>query len=118
MKIVIKKYVLKIIGVIFLLMLANCGDEKIKNNFSLNDKNLDLSDENFNKLYLIVENINSKNCSSDELAQFFNKINVTFVETSFSIEITKIINDLEYKKFQINYIESNDCMIKEIKGFL
>ena len=117
MKIIIKKYVLKIIGVIFLLMLANCGDEKIKNNFSLNNKNLDLSDENFNKLYLIVEK-NSKNCSSDELAQFFNKINVTFVKTSFSIEITKIINDRQYKKVQKNYTENKECYITEFIGQL
>lgn len=117
MKIIINN-LLKIIGILFLLQLANCGNEKIKNNSSLNNKDLDLSEENFNKLYLIVENINSKNCDSNEFAQFFNEINIAFIKTNFSIEITKIINDEQYKEFQINYIEPNNCVIKEYENFL
>ena len=117
MKLIIKKNLLKITGLIFLSLLANCGNEKIKNNSSLNNVNLDLSEENFNKLYLIIENID-KNCGSNELAQFFNEINIAFVTTNFSIEITKILNEEQYNKFQIEFVEPDNCTIRAVERFL
>ena len=127
MKLIIKKNLLKITGLIFLSLLANCGNEKIKNNSSLNNVNLDLSEENFNKLYLIIENIDKnyliienidKNCGSNELAQFFNEINIAFVTTNFSIEITKILNEEQYNKFQIEFVEPDNCTIRAVERFL
>ena len=90
------KFSLKIITFIFcILFLFSCSEEdkveKEKNYDSivLNEENIEISNENFDKLHLIinVKDLSEKKCNSSKLNDFFNSLKIKFNKDNFSLRV-------------------------------
>jgi len=90
------KFSLKIITFIFcILFLFSCSEEdkveKEKNYDSivLNNENIEISNENFDKLHLIinVKDLSEKKCNSSKLNDFFNSLKIKFNKDNFDLEV-------------------------------
>ena len=109
-----------LIFILFLIFTFGCGDENNedakneKNEVSvfLNDKNIKLSKENFDKLqsikFSLLKNKGTNNCHKSQFKIFFNSLNIEFDKDNFRI---KIIDDfktnISYEKKDQNNVKCN-----------
>ena len=100
------------LSIFILLTLFSCGEDnkEINNKILLNGKSVELSNENFKKLNNLLINVNSKNCNSTELNDFFKSLDQSFDKNNFTLKITDSENYEKTIKFQ-----KPNCMNQKIK---
>ena len=86
------KFGLRIVTFIFcILFLFGCSEEdKVKKNYKsivLNSENIEISNENFDKLKSIIKNEDTKTCNSSKLNDFFNSLKIKFNKDNFALEV-------------------------------
>lgn len=95
-----------------LLILFNCSEDskEVKNKILLNGNSIELSDENFEKLNNMLINVNSKNCNSTKLNDFFKGLDQSFDKNNFTLKFTDSENYEQTIKFQ-----KPNCMNQKMK---
>ena len=111
------KFGLRIVTFIFcILFLFGCSEEdKVKKNYKsivLNSENIEISNENFDKLKSIIKNEDTKTCNSSKLNDFFNSVKLKFNKDEFNLEV----KDNEKNEFEITYVKPNLCSYSLIKS--
>ena len=95
-----------------LLILFNCSEDskEVKNKILLNGNSIELSDENFEKLNNMLINVNSKNCNSTKLNDFFKGLDQSFDKNNFTLRFSDSKNSEKTIRFQ-----KPNCISEEMK---
>ena len=100
------------LNIFILLTLFSCSEDTkdVKNKILLNGKSIELSDKNFKKLNNLLINVNSKNCNSTKLNDFFKGLEQSFDKNNFTLKFTDSENYEKTIKFQ-----KPSCMNEKMK---
>ena len=95
-----------------LLILLSCSEDskKVKNKILLDGNGVELSDEEFEKLNNLLITVNSKNCNSSKLNDFFKDLDQNFDKNNFTLTFTDSNNYEKTIKFQ-----KPNCISEEIE---